>query len=630
MSKAIIVVAVMLVSTLVLTPLARMLCIKLGMVDRPEKRRINKIPLPRGGGIAVVLAMVCVLPVLSRLLGFNLGPGTESLTFFKTAILALCISVIGFADDKWSLNARVKLLLQVLVASAVWFWADLGFNDVIPWLPPVLDYALTVFWIVGAINAFNLIDGLDGLASGIALIALFGMGGALWFTGVPTESLLIHIALMGAILGFLRYNYNPASVFLGDSGSMFLGYSLSVLPLMYNSSSSFFVSVGVPLLAMGVPIFDTFLAILRRSIKTLLRRHGTGKEGPCEIMAPDTDHIHHRVLRMVNLRQRHAAWILYSISAAGVAFGMFGVVLQSRAAGMWLVAVGLAVFVIFKSLSQVELVDIGNLLDGTVHDTSAVNRNILTRVSVVLFVILDVVIAVGLFLILVSLFHYGEKTFETQILWRLCLLYSSFTFAALVALRIYRTLWSRAAPANFLWLFAACFLGSMTALSIGFYMYNLEFTEGILFSIAYSCILFALLVMPRVARGMLRDIFYSLDCMHLCREEGTSRVLVYGTGLRFSALRREIIRNVVKNRRVIVGLLDDDILLKNRYIGGFRVLGTINDAESAVRRFDVDTIVIACQITDAWRNVVIQKLSATGVKVVEFGFSETELLSPSS
>ena len=234
--------------TLVLTPIVREVNRRLGMVDKPDPRRINKVPIPRGGGVALFLGLfgsflVYVFATGSRWVGS--GVGTHPV---RVTALAGVIFLLGLADDKWSLPPKLKLLGQIVVAFATWFWGGLGFSTLWPALPAAVDCILTVFWIVGAVNAFNLIDGLDGLASGIALIATLGMAGSLLFVGKPDQT-LFHFAFAGALIGFLRYNYNPASVFLGDSGSMLIGYLVATLPLATQTPNSFLVSVGVPMLA---------------------------------------------------------------------------------------------------------------------------------------------------------------------------------------------------------------------------------------------------------------------------------------------------------------------------------------------------------------------------------------------
>ena len=167
--------------TLVLTPIVRGINRRLGMVDRPGGRRINRTPVPRGGGVALFLGIAVSYSLFLLLSGHQpLGP-VPTYVFLRLSALAALSMAIGLADDKWSLPPLAKLAGQVVVGLLVWLWAGLGFSDLWPSIPAPVDCVLTVFWVVGAMNAFNLIDGLDGLASGLALIAVVGMAGGLFF-----------------------------------------------------------------------------------------------------------------------------------------------------------------------------------------------------------------------------------------------------------------------------------------------------------------------------------------------------------------------------------------------------------------------------------------------------------------
>ena len=387
--------------TLVLTPIVRETNRRLGMVDKPDPRRINKVPIPRGGGIALVLGVIITISVYFIATGRGLAD--MGVVPIRLGVLAVAIAVLGLVDDKFSLSPKVKLAGQVVIAALVWFWAGLGFSDIWPRIPAWLDCTITVCWVVGAVNAFNLIDGLDGLASGIAFIASMGMAGALVFIGRPAES-LSHFAFAGGLLGFLRYNYNPASVFLGDCGSMFLGFTLAVLPLGSHAPNSFLVSIGVPLLAMGVPIFDTSLAILRRSIRHLLNR-GEKKDASGQVMTADSDHLHHRILRNVGLNQRKAAWVLYGLSLFLVAVGLVGMSLKSRAGGLWLFALTVATIVVFRDMSRIEFFDAGRLLSAVAHARDTATRRRVAQLAVPLYVFADVVtLVIAFFLVHCALF----------------------------------------------------------------------------------------------------------------------------------------------------------------------------------------------------------------------------------
>ncbi len=608
-----------LVVTLLATPVVRELNRRLGMVDKPDPRRINKVPIPRGGGVALVFGVLVPYLAFHLVTGRPWIQGLSDPQAYVLSSLAVAIALLGFADDRFSLPPKAKLLGQVVVAVLVWAWAGLGFRVLWPALPAGLDCLLTVFWIVGAVNAFNLIDGLDGLASGLALIAVVGMAGALFFMRNP-QATLFYFALAGGLLGFLRYNYHPASVFLGDAGSMFLGFTVSTLPLASQVPNSFLVSVGVPLLAMGVPIFDTALAILRRSVRHLLARRLPGTDAKAgEVMTADADHLHHRILRAVGLNQRKAAWILYVCAASLVVTGLVAMLLKSHAAGLWLAALAVSAVVIFKD-AKVELFDAGSLLNAVAHASDRQSRRRFAVLSVPFYVFFDLFALVAVFFVCAWALrmpldlhairaHLSVRVFST--------------FAFLVFFRVYRTAWSRALPSNYVRLFLACAFGSVAGSVFVYYWPSLSIFQLKAMTLAYAVVAFTALLVLRAFRGLVRDVFYAVDCSRLVARKDVSRILVYGAGLRYQAFRRELVRTTAANDRIIVGLLDDNVYLKGRYIGGIRVCGTINDAPSVVNALNVDAVVVACRVSDDWLKVVREILRPTGVKLTLFSFSET-------
>ena len=615
--------------TLVLTPIVREVNRRLGMVDKPDPRRINKVPIPRGGGVALFLGLfgsfiVYVLATGSRWVGSGVGVHPVRVT-----ALAGVLFLIGLADDKWSLPPKLKLLGQVVVASATWFWGGLGFSTLWPALPAAVDCVLTVFWIVGAVNAFNLIDGLDGLASGIALIATLGMAGSLLFVGKPDQT-LFHFAFAGALIGFLRYNYNPASVFLGDSGSMLIGYLVATLPLATQTPNSFLVSVGVPMLAMGVPIFDTSLAILRRSIRHVILRREKREASAGDsdrVMSADHDHLHHRILRSTGLNQRKTAWILYLMTLVAVMFGLGGMMLKSRSAGLWLAAFAVGCVVVFRDMARVELFDAGRLLASFARDRATSARRRWAKLSVPFYVAFDAAALVTAFFVMLYVMQFPV----TKIACRGALpIRVTASFAFLIFFRTYVTVWSRAMTSNFARMLVACAAGAVAG-SIGLCCAPNVVPDDVApaeiagATLVYFLVSFLLIAAARLARPVVRDVFYSLDCSRLKGRKDVSRVLVYGAGLRYRAYRRELVRTTSANDRMIVGLMDDDILLRGQYVGGIKVYGTLLEAPEIINRLNVDSVVVACEVTDAWLKVVKETLGPTGVKVTHFKFEEKEI-----
>ena len=603
--------------TLLLTPLVREVNRRFGMVDKPDQRRINKVPIPRGGGLAIVLGVLVPYAVFHFVSGRPWIQGIDDAAAYKMMALAFATALVGLADDRFSLRPRFKLTCQIVVAVLVWAWVGLGFRDLWPALPKWLDCLITVFWITGAINAFNLIDGLDGLASGLALIATVGMAGGVFFVHNP-QATLFYFAFAGGLLGFLRYNYHPASVFLGDCGSMFLGFIVGTLPLVSHVPNSFLVSVGVPLLAMGVPIFDTALAIFRRSLRHLLQR-GKGREG--QVMSADTDHLHHRLLRASGLNQRKAAWMLYALSFGLIAVGLVAMSLRSRAAGLWLASFAVAAVVIFKD-SAIELFDMGRLLNAAAHSEDRHVRRRFAVLSVPFYIVMDLLALAGVFFACCSVFGLPVDlhTFRSYLPMRVIAV-----FVFLVFFRTYRTVWSRALGSNYVRLFLACCFGSVAGSVAIYYRPSTSAPqlEQMTFTFAFAA--FTTLVAVRLFRGLVRDVFYALDCAQLKTRKDVSRVLVYGAGLRYRSFRRELVRTTSANDRIIVGLLDDDVCMKGRYIGGLKIFGTINEAPEVINALNVDAVVIACVVSDEWLKVVKKILAPTGVRITRFAFSETEV-----
>lgn len=604
-----------LVLTLLLTPVVRSLCSRFGMVDRPDPRRINKVPVPRGGGVAIVVGLLVSYTAFVFLSGRPAMQCVDDTVFWKTAALSVAIAFLGLLDDRFSLPPKVKLAGQIAVAALVWSWAGVGFSRLWPELPQWLDCLITVFWIVGAVNAFNLIDGLDGLATGIALIATIGMAGGLFFALNPQQT-FFYFAFAGALAGFLRYNYNPASIFLGDCGSMFIGFTLSTLPLMSQEPNSFLVSVGMPLLAMGVPIFDTALAILRRLIRKLFNRHSGIEAG---VMSADKDHVHHRIFRAVGLNQRRAAWTLYALTAFLVAVGLAGMYLDSRAGGLWLLSLSIACVVAFRDLARIELFEAGRLLNAVAHTGDVRRRRRIERLGTVMYLVFDVLAVIAAFFACIKLLRLDldVRTIRVTLPIRVFCV-----FACLVFFRVYVTVWSRAMVSNYLRLLLSCVFGSVFgAVAIYYSSVGLPLPLNT-FTALFAFLTFVALLAVRFIRPVARDVFFEIACMRLSARKEISRVLVYGSGLRYRAFRRELVRSMADENRVVVGLLDDDVLLHGKYIGGVKVLGDIHRVRKVAEETGADALVIACEIPPAREKAVAGLLAQVDLKITCFGFQE--------
>lgn len=277
-----------------ITPRVKDLAIKLGALDAPDARKVHTRPIPRMGGLAIYVAFM-----LAVLASMHISREIMGLLVGGTVIL-----IVGIIDDLKPLPARVKLLGQI-VAAAVLVMFDIR----IEWLTNpfgemlYVDYLaipLTIIWVVSLTNTVNLIDGLDGLAAGVSTIASMTILLVALQQNFVTVAILT-AALAGSAFGFLQHNFNPAKIFMGDTGSMFLGYMLAAISILGAVKSAATIALIVPIVALGLPILDTAFAIIRRYM--------SGRP----IFKPDKGHLHHRLLEM-GLTQKQAVLLMYVIS----------------------------------------------------------------------------------------------------------------------------------------------------------------------------------------------------------------------------------------------------------------------------------------------------------------------------
>ena len=320
------------VTAFVITPYTIRLANRIGAVDLPEKRRINEEPIPRLGGIAVIIGFLisCTYLLFVMTLEKTFNPFGEEQYFHKLIGLLIGIivlAVVCFIDDVKGLPAIIKLIGQTIAAVIVVSFGIKIDNINIPFLEQALNinndiyiYIISVGWIVGITNAINLIDGLDGLSSGITLISCFSLIIVFTMNQSPIIAIILITALAGAIVGFLPYNFNPAKTFIGDTGAQFLGFALAIISILGTAKTYTLLVLISPLIILALPIADTLFAIVRRIIK--------GKSIKA-IFSPDTGHLHHKLMKK-GYTQKQAVLILYGISAC---LGMFAIILLES--GIW-------------------------------------------------------------------------------------------------------------------------------------------------------------------------------------------------------------------------------------------------------------------------------------------------------
>jgi len=312
-----------LAAALVGTPIALKAAVRFGILDSPEERKIHSDPVPYLGGMAIILAFSAAVVVGGFMEGFGSAYGEVA------AIVAggLLLAGIGLWDDLRFIHARVKLVAEIVVASAAYFTGvRISLFHV-----PALDLVLTIVWLVGVTNAFNLLDNMDGLSAGISAIASI----CFFFLAALSGQFLVAAlaaALAGCALGFLWYNRPPARIFMGDAGSLFLGFMLGVLGVKLRFANIERVTFFVPVATLGVPLLDTCLVIVSR-----LRR-GVSP------FRPGRDHISHRLVR-IGIPPRAAVGLLY---AAGIGFGWTGIIIAySRPLTAYMLMAGLMALGLF-------------------------------------------------------------------------------------------------------------------------------------------------------------------------------------------------------------------------------------------------------------------------------------------
>ncbi|ANS76127.1 UDP-phosphate N-acetylglucosaminyl 1-phosphate transferase [Paenibacillus yonginensis] len=325
---------------LVLTPLVKKFAFFIGAVDKPNARKVHTTIMPRLGGlgifVAVMVALFAILPFIP-----DEYLSTRDVNFVRAFMVGgTMIMLLGALDDRFQLNAKLKFVVQIVTACIVVFGFDIriefanipfhSYSSVESWIA----IPFTILWIVGVTNAINLIDGLDGLAAGVSAIAIGTIAVMSFIIGNEIIA-VICLLLLGSIIGFLYFNFHPAKIFMGDSGALFLGFSLALLSLLGFKQVAI-VSFLTPLILIGVPLSDTMFAIVRRWMQKK------------PIFSPDKGHLHH-CLRELGFSHRQTVLIIYGIAAF---FGILAVIQSSAAlySANWVTFVVICIMAFFLQI----------------------------------------------------------------------------------------------------------------------------------------------------------------------------------------------------------------------------------------------------------------------------------------
>lgn len=366
-----------LVASFALTREVRRLATKWGVVAWPtEQRHVHSAPIPRLGGVAIYAAFVAgtliALFIGSRYpgLAWTLGLANQTKSLLAMLTAGTLVFGVGVYDDLRSASAAAKFSVQA-IAGALLFFGGLrildvpvlfGANHPVGWL---LGLPLTIVWVIGITNAFNLIDGLDGLAAGSALFSTLVVFVVSLVSGASLV-VVISAALAGAILGFLRFNFNPATIFLGDSGSLFIGFMLSALALQGAQKASTAVAVAIPVVSFGLPILETALSVLRRWL--------SGRP----VFTADREHIHHKLLEL-GYSHRQVVIVLYAVSAVFGLLSLFLLWPSGRTVGLVLTVIGIGVWLGVQHLGYLEFGELQRVAMRTIEQRVVVINNLALR-----------------------------------------------------------------------------------------------------------------------------------------------------------------------------------------------------------------------------------------------------------
>lgn len=593
--------------SLLLTPMVIKFANRIGATDSPEERKVHTSEMPRIGGLAVILSAAGTILILYILFPEFLpnlfdGSHTTLIVFF----CFICLFGLGFWDDLKPLSPGVKFGMQFVLAAIIYFAGFKISNITNPLDTGVLeigifDLPITILWIVGITNAFNLIDGLDGLASGVAVIACISIFVITSLSG-QIGAAIFSLIIAGSLVGFLRYNFNPAKIFLGDSGSLIIGFALALLSIQSTSKITTGFAVLLPILVLALPITDTLVSMIRRLIgsflnkdpevhsqSTLHRLHG--------MFTPDKLHIHHRLLSL-GFSHRRAVLVLYMVSTffAFSAFLFTEIDSIQRSVSIAL-ALGLILILFIKKLRYHEMAIFKNGLMMTFYEKWILKQSRWIPFADTFFIIISYSLSYAL-VYLLNPVAVEQLNFELTLVLVLPL-----QLAALWITGLYREKMNQLDIANAL--HSSASIGSAVGLT-GIAFLLMEFLSPIgaaQFLIFDFYFLLTLLFGYRIAHQAL-SFLYNRD------KKTGKNVLIYGAD-EYGTLILQKILNSSKNDLKIIGFLDDDPSLDGKLIYGYPILGGHWVLSKTHRSHKIDSIYlcdedIRCENLRRLRNIALQ------------------------
>jgi UDP-GlcNAc:undecaprenyl-phosphate/decaprenyl-phosphate GlcNAc-1-phosphate transferase len=614
-----------LILALLLTPMVIRFANRIGATDSPEERKVHTSVMPRIGGLGIILSAAGTILAL-----YILFPEFHPDLFggsYTTLIVGFCflsLFGIGFRDDLKPLSPGVKFGVQFILAAIIYF-AGFQISNITNPLGAgafdigIFDFPITILWIVGITNAFNLIDGLDGLASGVAVIACISIFIITSLSG-QIEAAIYSLVIAGALIGFLRYNFNPAKIFLGDSGSLIIGFALAILSIQSTAKLTTGFAVLLPILVLALPITDTLVSMIRRLIGSFLNRD---PEVPSQsilrrfhgMFTPDKLHIHHRLLSL-GFSHRSAVLVLYAVSM----FFAFSAFLFTQAETFQrsvtiVLTLGLILIIFIKKLRYYEMAIFSNGLLIPFYEKWILKRSEWITFADILFIIISYSLSYTL------VYQVNPVAAEQLNFGPTLLLVLSIQLAALWITGLYREKLDQFGIANTLHITAS--IGSAVGIT------------GILF------LLMEFLPLIKTAQFLIFDFYFLLTFLFgyrmayqalrfwFNRDKKTGKnILIYGAG-EYGTLTLQNILNSSENDLKVIGFLDDDPALEGKLISGYPILGGHWALPKTHRSHKVDSIYICdedirCENLKRLRNIAFQ--NNISIKKLNITLLEIEII----
>ncbi len=589
----------------------------MGLMDQPGGRHIHREPTPRSGGLALGVAFFVPILVAVGLDLFTPDGGNIIECMRCWVGISAMLMLLGIADDRFSISPRIKLLGQLVVAILAWnagFQLEslLGID-----LPSWFDALVTVGLFTAGMNAYNLIDGMDGVAGGLGAVTSIGLGGLnLLLDNVSAAALCF--ALTGACIGFLRYNFHPAKVFLGDTGSMLIGFLLVSLTFQTSARGAASIMLIVPLLTLGVPLMDAVLAVWRRSVRKFLHPKGESK-----LSSGDKDHLHHRLARR-GLTQRKVAGVLYVLQSLIFFVGLLWVNLQDFRMAIFTLGFFVGSFVLFRYLATLEMNDSGRYIVEGLHRPT--RSNLLS--SVMPF--LDVA-AMGSSLFfstwLLLPYHQGEIQQFTPFLQATAPSLIGLPLVLLWLTRLYRRQWSKARPLDFLYVGFVTFMGISIGISLSPILWK-DVHFALLFGTMFSAFSVPLMLLMRAFPRVVQDLIHYHERRKSEHDSlASDKVLVYGAGYGYTLLTRSETFNRPGHYRsyYLFGLIDDNPLLKGKTVHGYPVLGSIRELDSIVKENGIHEVILSTELKPRNMRKLMDIAEANNLRIRRSQFRHTIL-----